>query len=241
MALTGRDGTWWIPMPCSRTWSQLGASCLQMSITATDLIPLCFLSLVFFFANIHSNEKQKFNKVSAEIWVRWMVKSLQLTELSINKPVSIRLNSLSYTGDSRSLNLEVWHKKGLRIPQHPSLPSHLVPSERTDLQRVSSVSEKQIVSRLLSLGLNGEGALLSFSQPCPTPKPKHIVIREIKGNPTDWSNSATTEEQQGPSWQQTLRHGETGRAECFVPIRTASVSMETASLCTVQFHLVLLG
>lgn len=183
---------------------------------------------------------------------RWMVKSLQLTELNIDKPVSMRLNSLSYTRDSRSLNLEVWHKKGLRIPQHPSLPSHLVPSERTDLQRVSSLSEKLIVSRLLSLSLNGEGAFLCFSQPCPTPKPKHTVIREMKGKSNElikfsWNPNttpATTEEQQGPSWQRTPRHGETGRAECFVPIRTASVSMETASLCTVQFHFleqVLLG
>lgn len=46
--------------------------------------------------------------------------------------------------------------KGLLIPQHSSLPSHLFPFECTDLQRATSLNEKQTVCRPLSLGLNGE-------------------------------------------------------------------------------------
>ena len=77
--------------------------------------------------------------------------------------------------------------KGLLIPQHSSLPSHLFPFECTDLQRATSLNEKQTVCRLLSLGLNGEeGAttsrtlsFLSRSQ-APPPKPRYTVTWEMK-------------------------------------------------------------
>ena len=82
------------PMPRSRTWCQVRVSCLQMSITAIDLMLLMFSLFSFLSANIYLNGNQKSTTVSSGIWVIWTVKSLYLNELNIGQLVSIQLDSL---------------------------------------------------------------------------------------------------------------------------------------------------